>query len=136
MLDPRAYHILSYGTFLGLTFFQSFIAGPVAYKTLPRPLFARLQQVTFPIFFALQTGLSAIIAMTFPGDKLMNTSARINTGITGLWSTGDNIWTSGTPIAVMLLSSAANLLVFGPQTTKVMKERHHQGELFQVLFKI
>jgi hypothetical protein len=35
--------------------------------------------------------------------------------------------TAGVPVFLMFATSAANLLVFGPATTKVMKERKHQG---------
>ncbi|KAK3044070.1 hypothetical protein LTS18_002254, partial [Coniosporium uncinatum] len=37
---PAPYHIITYGTLLGCTVFQSFIGGVVAYKCLPRAQFA------------------------------------------------------------------------------------------------
>ncbi|PSK55134.1 hypothetical protein B9Z65_2523 [Elsinoe australis] len=128
LADFKAYHIISYGTFVGATFFQSFIAGPVAFKTLPRPMFSRLQQVTFPVFFSLQSALPLIMILTYPGEKMLAAAGReyrINSGFGGLSAEG-NLWTVTAPLAAMLATSVANLIFIGPLTTKTMKQRHHQ----------
>ncbi|KAG8624151.1 hypothetical protein KVT40_009127 [Elsinoe batatas] len=126
--DFKAFHIISYGTFLGATFFQSFIAGPVAFKTLPRPMFSRLQQTTFPVFFWLQTILSALTILTYPGETQVAAaghSLRSNAGPSGLLA-DSNILPVALPLGAMLITSVANLAVLGPVTTKTMKQRHHQ----------
>ena len=129
LLDSRAYHIICYSTFVGTTFFQSFIAGPVAYNTLPRALFGRLQEATFPVFFSLQTALSAVLILTYPGDRplgVTQTSSRANSGFYGVFDRS-NTWSVAVPMLLMLATSAVNLAVLGPATTKTMKQRHHQG---------
>ncbi|KAF4552409.1 Hypothetical protein D9617_10g073900 [Elsinoe fawcettii] len=126
--DFKAFHIISYGTFLGATFFQSFIAGPVAFKTLPRPMFSRLQQTTFPVFFWMQTILSALTLVTYPGEKhasAIGSGSRINSGPYGIFADG-NLLPVALPLAAMLVTSIANLVAIGPVTTKTMKQRHHQ----------
>ncbi|PNS17831.1 hypothetical protein CAC42_3226 [Sphaceloma murrayae] len=131
--DYKAYHIISYGTFVGATFYQSFIAGPVAFKTLPRPMFSRLQQTTFPVFFSLQTILPLVMIFTYPGERVMAAAGkelRINAGLGGILAES-NTWTVTLPLAAMLLTSVANLVAIGPLTTKTMKLRHHQGERFE-----
>ncbi|WPG98427.1 Hypothetical protein R9X50_00121700 [Acrodontium crateriforme] len=123
--DPKAYHILSYGTLLGATVFQTFFGGPLAYKALPRAQFSTLQTAIFPPFFTLQTVLPAVLALTFPGDRIAGTAIRSNSGFFGLLADA-NTWSALAPIAVMFGTSIVNLLYFGPATTKVMKQRKHQ----------
>ncbi|KAK3083594.1 hypothetical protein LTR53_020128, partial [Teratosphaeriaceae sp. CCFEE 6253] len=68
--DPKAYHLLTYGTLLGSNLFQTFLNGPVAFTALPRAQFSTLQQAIFPPYFSFQTALPVILALTWPGDKL------------------------------------------------------------------
>lgn len=127
--DPKAYHIITYGTLLGSNLFQTFMAGPVAYKALPRPQFSTLQQAIFPPYFTFQTVLPLVLALTWPGEKLASAGsavARKSAGYTGLLEE-ENRWTALIPIALMCGTSLLNLVVLGPATTKVMKERKHQG---------
>lgn len=131
LTDPKAYHILAYGTLLGTTFFQSFIAGPVAFKAIPRPAFAQLQTAVTPVFFGLQSVLPVLMAVTWPGEKLATVGmaeVRRNSGPKGLLQS-ENIWTALVPMGLMLGTSLVNLLCLGPMTTKVMKERKHQGKI-------
>lgn len=128
--DYRAYHILSYGTFLGSTVFQSFVGSIIAYRTLPRAQFGQLQQATVPTFFAMQTVLPLIMAVTYPGEKVAQVageSVGMNSGFSGVLAES-NRWTVLLPLATIFITSALNLAVFGPATTKTMKQRHHQGE--------
>ncbi|THX08698.1 hypothetical protein D6D18_01566 [Aureobasidium pullulans] len=126
--DYKAYHILSYGSFLGATLFQSFIGGVVAFKVLPRPQFSTLQKATFPIFFALQSVLGLALMVTYPGEKLLgvgNQYVRENVGFSGLLA-DSNRWPVFVPLATIFVTSVLNSLIIGPATTKTMKERHHQ----------
>lgn len=131
--DPKAYHILSYGTLLGSNILNTFFSGPIAYKCLPRAQFATLQQNIFPPFFALQTAIPLALAFTWPGSELVNGAGlqpgSKDAGWRGLLADA-NFWTALVPIATMFGTSLLNLLVLGPATTKVMRQRKHQGILF------
>ncbi|KAL9087557.1 MAG: hypothetical protein Q9159_003573 [Coniocarpon cinnabarinum] len=118
--------IFSYGTLLGSTIFQSFIAGPVAFKVLPRPSFATLQTGIFPVYFAMQTALPAMMALTFPDvASSAVTGARVSAGPMGLLD--DRVRLSAlTPLGVAFATALVNLVWLGPVTTQVMKERKHQ----------
>lgn len=113
----------SYGTLLGSSIFQSFIAGIVSFRALPRASFATLQSALFPIYFAMQTALPVLIALTFPAERtaIGMTSSSIN----GVLEPGHRLHVL-TPLLVTALTGAANLLFIGPMTTTCMKERKHQ----------
>ena len=129
--DHRVYHILSYGTLLGTTFFHSFVGGVIAYQALPRAQFSRLMEKTFPYFFALQTALPLAMMVTYPGElvaQLGGEQAHINQGLGGLLAES-NRWTALVPLVTILGTSLVNMLILGPATTRTMKTRHHQGWL-------
>ncbi|KAM4060335.1 hypothetical protein HRG_002089 [Hirsutella rhossiliensis] len=121
MFSVAPYHIISYGTLLGTSFFHSFVNGPVMYKTIDRPAFSAAQKGLFPIYFSMQTVLPAVLALTFPGSTL----AGVPSSISGLLD-GSNRWSSLAPIAIMFLGGLTNLVVLLPATLKVMKERRGQ----------
>lgn len=78
----------------------------------------------------MQTALPALLALTWPGDKVASLGGedmRSKAGFAGLLE-DTNRWTALIPIAVMFGTSLLNLVLLGPATTKVMKERKHQGE--------
>lgn len=129
LTDPKSYHILTYGTLLGSNLFQTFLAGPLAFKALPRPNFSQLQQAIFPPYFSFQTVLPIVLALTWPGQRLASiegVAVRKNAGLMGLFA-DENKWTALMPIVIMAGTSLLNLVALGPATTKVMKERKHQG---------
>lgn len=127
--DPRIYHILTYGTLLGSNIQNTFFAGPIAYKCLPRPQFATLQTNIFPVFFSFQSVLPLVLAVTWPGSIGSNLqSPRNDAGLKGLLMER-NMWTALIPTAAMFVTSVLNLVVLGPATTKVMRKRKHQGML-------
>ena len=118
LFNTRApYHITVYGLLSGTQFFQSFIGSIVAYKVLTRPEFSRLQQKLFPIYFTLQTTLSALLFFTFPGGKT------ITSGFNGARS---DKWGTFIPLATTFITSSLNLLLIGPATTSIMLERKVQ----------
>ncbi|KAF7196421.1 Xanthocillin biosynthesis cluster protein D [Pseudocercospora fuligena] len=128
LFDPKNYHILTYGTLLGSNLFQTFLAGPLAFKALPRPSFSTLQQAIFPPYFTFQTALPLVLALTWPGEKLAQAGgavARRHAGPYGLLEE-ENRWIALLPIVIMFGTSLLNLVALGPATTKVMKERKHQ----------
>ncbi|CAK7264318.1 hypothetical protein SEPCBS57363_001020 [Sporothrix epigloea] len=121
MLSRAPYHVLSYGTLLGTTFFHSFINGFVQFKTLPRPQFGAVQSRLFPIYFGIQSAVPVILAVTYPGGGPHNDAA----GITGLLEPGNRLGFL-VPIATMCVGSLLNLLIVLPATTKCMMERYAQ----------
>ncbi|PVH96769.1 hypothetical protein DM02DRAFT_616990 [Periconia macrospinosa] len=114
--NPTAYHVLSYGTLLGSTLFQSFIGGIIAFRVLPRPQFSTLQKHTFPAYFILQTVTPALMILTYPSftSRLSPTSS----------SSKDTL--AFYLIATMLVSGVVNMVYVGPKTTEIMKLRKHQ----------
>ena len=124
--DPKAYHVLTYGTLLGSNLFQSFLAGPISFSCLPRPQFSTLQQKIFPPYFTFQTALPVVLALTWPGERITGVTSRKGTGWRGVLEEG-NFWTALVPIGIMFGTSLLNLALLGPATTKVMRKRKHQG---------
>ncbi|KAH6633706.1 hypothetical protein C7974DRAFT_177043 [Boeremia exigua] len=120
--NPATYHLLSYGTLLGSTLFQSFISGVVAYRVLPRPQFSTLQKHTFPVYFTLQTAAPVALLLTYPSgpSRLLPVLSSAHV----LPTPTDNL--SSYLIATMFATALANLVYLGPQTTRVMVERKHQ----------
>lgn len=116
----------SYGTLLGSQVFQSFIGGIVAYRALPRPQFSSLQQAIFPIYFSMQTALPVILALTYPGER--TAMAFRASSLSGVLEK-QNILHVLTPLVAMFVTSLANLVAVGPATTRIMKERKHQGNV-------
>ncbi|CAD6583526.1 MAG: hypothetical protein ASARMPREDX12_001295 [Alectoria sarmentosa] len=125
--SPAPYHIISYGTLLGSSIYQSFVNGIVAYRALSRPQFSTLQAALTPVYFALQTALPVIMALTYPGIK-SSSPLGITTepsSLSGLLEE-KNRWTVFVPITTMFALNSINLIWAGPVTTKIMKERKHQ----------
>lgn len=116
----------SYGTLLGTEVFQSFIAGVQAYRVLPRPQFATLQSALFPIYFSMQTALPIVMAITYPGER--SAVGNTNIGLSGVLAEVNRFGVL-LPLVTIFATSAANLAIIGPATTKCMRERKHQGKL-------
>ncbi|KAM7197747.1 protein of unknown function (DUF4149) domain containing protein [Rhypophila sp. PSN 637] len=121
LLSPGPYHILSYGTLLGTTFFHSFVGGIISFQVLTRPQFSALMAKIFPVYFSMQTALPVVMALTYPGDS----SSYSPSGIAGVFDSS-NRWGVLVPIATMFASGLANLAVVGPATTRCMDERKRQ----------
>ncbi|KAL6237634.1 hypothetical protein BDW75DRAFT_228500 [Aspergillus navahoensis] len=118
MLDPRPFHILSYGTLLGVQLYQSFVSGIIAFRALPRPQFAALQAKIFPTYFALQTALPVVVALTASraGQPL---------GISGLLDQ-ENQLSVLLPLATAFITGLVNFSVLRKLTVDTMRERKHQ----------
>ena len=80
-----------------------------------------------PAYFLLQTALPAVLVLTYPASQLLSPlgARTASSGMAGVLEP-ENYYTALLPIGVMFVTAAANLAFFGPQTTKVMKERKHQ----------
>lgn len=123
LLSPAPYHIISYGTLLGTTFFHSFINGFTQIKVLPRSQFAAVQNKLFPVYFSMQSVIPVILALTYPGGGPYGTRA----GIVGLLDP-TNRWTFVVPLVAMAATGLANLLILLPATQKCMEARKAQEE--------
>ncbi|PGH15088.1 hypothetical protein AJ79_02614 [Helicocarpus griseus UAMH5409] len=117
------FHILSYGTLLGTQVYQSFVGGIIAFRALPRPMFSTLQASIFPVYFSLQTALPLAVALTYPGAKTF--MGRGPSSLSGVFAEGQRTSTL-LPIFTMFVTGLANMLVVGPMTTRIMRERKHQ----------
>lgn len=126
-------HVLAFATLLGSQFYQaspvpptpqttklipaqSFIGGVMAYKALPRPQFAQLQQKIFPVYFTLQAVLPAVLLLTHPS---MSPISLIN-------PSSPHFCNTGLPLLIVLGASLANLVVISPATLKIVNERKVQ----------
>ncbi|KAF2275527.1 uncharacterized protein EI97DRAFT_434356 [Westerdykella ornata] len=118
--NPAGYHILSYGTLIGSTLFQSFINGIVAFRVLPRAQFSTLQKNIFPIYFALQTIAPLCMIATYPAGWRALVS-----GSTSAASASSHRLPFYL-ISTLFLTGAVNFLFIGPATTQVMQERKKQ----------
>ncbi|KAL4906625.1 hypothetical protein BDW74DRAFT_150836 [Aspergillus multicolor] len=118
MLDPRPFHILSYGTLLGVQVYQSFVSGIIAFRALPRPQFAALQAKIFPTYFAIQTALPVVVALTASrADQPL--------GISGLLAP-ENKYSVLLPLATAFVTGLINFGVLRKLTVDTMRERKHQ----------
>ena len=107
----------SYGTLLGSEVFQTFIGGIVAFRVLPRPSFSVLQQSLFPIYFAMQTALAALLALTHPSSSGSDTLP--------LFATAHDT-TAATSFSVILVCGFLNWFLVGPATVRAMRDRKVQ----------
>ncbi|KAK1751746.1 hypothetical protein QBC47DRAFT_405761 [Echria macrotheca] len=119
--SPAPYHILSYGTLLGTTFFHTFVGGIVSFQVLARPQFSLLMAKLFPVYFSMQTALPAVMALTYPGSPGSGSPSCI-AGVLD----AENRWSVLVPIATAFGTALANLVVVGPATTRCMDQRKIQ----------
>jgi hypothetical protein len=112
-----------YGILLGSTTWQSFPAGLIAFRALPRAQFATLQTAIVPKYFATQTVLPMLMALTFPSEQ---TAIGMRAGgFAGVFHES-NRFNVLVPLATIFVTSLVNLAYFGPATTRCMRLRKHQ----------
>lgn len=115
-LSPLAnlapYHLLTYGTLLGTSLYQTFIITKVSYNALPISAFTTLQKRIFPVYFKTQSLLLVLTALTVPPYGLVSLFR----------SKADWI-----PLVAASSFAMLNLFLCGPRTRKMMIERIHQG---------
>ncbi|CAM9557318.1 unnamed protein product [Chrysoparadoxa australica] len=95
-------HLLTLATWIGSTFWTTFVAGIVMFKNLPRQTFGKLQAKLFPLYFALNTG--CVIAVYLTGGALASSSQTI--------------------LGLGLAGNLLNLLCLEPLTTNNMMKRY------------
>lgn len=71
------------------------------------------------------------MALTYPGVKNVSPLGGANES-SSIWGLLEerNRWSVGAPIVGILVCNVVNLAWAGPVTTKIMKERKHQGGWF------
>lgn len=111
-LNLGPYHLLSYGTLLGMTLYQTFVVTKVCYYVLPMSAFTTLQKKLFPVYFQSQTILLLLTATTIPPFGPMSLFEDKRDWI---------------PLAFASTMTGLNLFVYGPRTQQTMIDRIHQG---------
>ncbi|KAI9837986.1 MAG: hypothetical protein M1819_006140 [Sarea resinae] len=119
---PGPYHIINYGLLLGAQIFQP-VAGIIAFRVIPRPEFAKLQANTFPVYFAWQAVVPALLALTYPGEK--TPFGTVNVGPAGLLAEENRLHVLA-PLVTVLVTALVNRFFVLPASTKVMAERRKQ----------
>ncbi|KAK2063605.1 hypothetical protein LY76DRAFT_642388 [Colletotrichum caudatum] len=111
MANIAPYHTISYATLLGTSLFHTFVNVKICYSALPRSAFTTLQKHLFPVYFRCQAVLLVLTAITFPpyGPPSLLREKR------------DCI-----PLAIVGLTTMANLFIYGPKTRQAMVDRVHQ----------
>jgi hypothetical protein len=118
LFNVRGLYSVGYSLLFGSSVWATFIAGPIAFKTLPRHQFGNLQHKTFPYYFSLSVALSTILSAVWVS---MHPQVAKNITSVGLMDVAQ-LYT----IASVGVAQGINLLVVGPLTSKVMFERHKQ----------
>jgi Domain of unknown function (DUF4149) len=101
------------------------VNGIISYRVLPRPQFSSLQQSLFPVYFSLQTALPALMALTYPGERVA--VGLRNSGLSGVFARENRLGVL-LPILTVFMAGLSNLVLVGPATTKIMRERKFQGK--------
>lgn len=96
----------------------------MAFRSLPRAQFSTLQQGIFPVYFGMQTALPILLAITYPGEKTV--LRRTDSSLAGVLAP-ENRYTVLAPLALIFSMGLANATIVGPATTRVMRQRKHQG---------
>ncbi|KAL7627052.1 hypothetical protein AAE478_003828 [Parahypoxylon ruwenzoriense] len=115
------YHILSYGTLLGTQVFHTFVNSVASFKVLERPQFAILQRAVFPAYFSIQAAVPAVLALTYPSNKL----AGVPWGFGGVFH-ASNRWGVLLPLGIISATGLVNLAYLLPETNKVTALRRQQ----------
>ncbi|KAI9676072.1 MAG: hypothetical protein M1817_000815 [Caeruleum heppii] len=111
LASPGNYHLLAYGSLLGMELYQSFVMTKICYLALPMPQFTTLQKRVFPVYFRMQVLLIALVAVTHPPGSLISLVRR---------------WYDAVPLAFTMGMAVLNLITFGPRTQQAMIDRIHQ----------
>lgn len=107
----RFLHLYSFGTWLGMQFWVSFIAGYKMYFTLTRHTFGHLQSQLFPVYFTAGSSLSTVALATY---CIMHPVQ--------LWDGSEKYQASG--LAVSMLATIINAVFLEPKVTALMTERY------------
>ena len=121
------YHLITYATLTGTTFFHSFVNGIVMFRVLERPQFSAVQAKLFPIYFSMQAALPVVLAVTYPGGGSALSSS--SSSVAGVFE-GENLMSVLLPLGTILVTGLVNLTVLLPMANQTTKERRDQGESY------
>ncbi|XP_022786364.1 transmembrane protein 205-like [Stylophora pistillata] len=107
----RLLHLISFGTWFGMQFWVTFIAGYKMYFTLTRHTFGNLQSQLFPVYFTVGSCLSTVALATY---YLMHPVQ--------MWTGDEKLQVSG--LAVSMLATLINKFFLEPKTTAMMLKRY------------
>lgn len=107
----RLAYLLGFATVWGTSLWVTFIGGIIMFKNLPRHQFGNLQSKMFPAYFGIVAVCTAICLSGF--------------AILHPWKASSFTEKSQIScLAISLVSTLSNILLFGPLTSKIMRERH------------
>lgn len=111
------YHLLAWGSLLGMQLYQSQIMTKLCYQNLPMPQFTQLQRKVFPVYFNLQTALTLLVVASYPPYSVLSL----------LKGPGPPpVWSAIVPLGLSLGTSVLNWAVYGPRTSETMMNRIRQ----------
>ncbi|KAK7694322.1 hypothetical protein QCA50_001504 [Cerrena zonata] len=116
LFNLKSGYLFGYSWLLGMSIWNSFIGGFIAYRALPRQQFGALQHRIFPVYFNLSIllsgGLLALWARSHPAvvEHIQNPLVA-------------DVAQAYTLAAVVFLQGS-NRFVVGPLTSKTMFQRH------------
>ncbi|KAH9982686.1 hypothetical protein BGW80DRAFT_1264519 [Lactifluus volemus] len=114
LFNLNGIYTLGFSFILG-SLWVTFIGGVLAYKALQRPQFAALQQRSFPIYFQLNTFISAFLLLSWVYNH--------NSAIAHIAHPTVPDVAQAYALALVSFSQALNLFWFGPATSKVLATR-------------
>ncbi|KAF8350186.1 hypothetical protein F5887DRAFT_419303 [Amanita rubescens] len=116
VFSPSGLYVVAYAWLFGMSFWNTFFGGVIAYKTLPRQQFGALQHKTFPIYFLISIALSSLMIVywvfTHPDVATYILRPEV-TDVAQLYA-----------LLTIFGCQALNYFVIGPITSKTMFERH------------
>lgn len=100
---------------------ESFLANITASAALTRAQFRILQAAIWPMYFKLQMITSLLLALTYPGGAITETSNLFpgSASLKGLLDGGEHL-TVLLPLTLMFVFPAINVLVLAPKTIGLM----------------
>ncbi|OTB08357.1 hypothetical protein M426DRAFT_316980 [Hypoxylon sp. CI-4A] len=125
LLTLAPYQVLSYGTLLGTQVFHTFINSIASFRVLERPQFAILQRSLFPIYFGIQTGVPAVLALTYPGSTSPLGGLSVPSSFAGVFHES-NRWGVLLPLGTIFATGLFNLAYLLPETNKITALRRQQ----------
>ncbi|KAI8833223.1 hypothetical protein BJ741DRAFT_612387 [Chytriomyces cf. hyalinus JEL632] len=120
-------HVVVLGTVTGMVLHTTFVASILQHRHLPKQMFSSLQSVQFPPYFALASASTLFLTYSTYSLSHFNKSESV---LDSIFKNSNKTDSDAVAIAVMALAataSVANMLVVGPATGRVKRER----ELFE-----
>ncbi|KIK71362.1 hypothetical protein GYMLUDRAFT_66572 [Collybiopsis luxurians FD-317 M1] len=116
LFSTHGLYMMLYSWLFGMSVWNTFFGGIIAFRTLPRQHFGNLQHKIFPIYFVLSVLLSSglLLLWTFSHPDVLSYWDR------PLVADVSQVYL----LISVLLSQGSNYFIIGPMTSKTMFERH------------